>query len=48
MSQLQYGGEENRGGHYGGDDGDSDDLLSSKCYVWVWHVPTKLYTFNEY
>ena len=30
------------------DDGDNDDLLSSKCYVWVWHVPTKLYTFNEY
>ena len=45
---CKYGGEENRGGHYGGDDGDSDDLLSSKCYVWVWHVPPELYTFTEY
>ena len=45
---CKYGGEEKRGGGYGGDDGDNDDLLSSKCYVWVWHVPPELYTFIEY
>ena len=47
MSQLQYG-QGNRGGGDGGADGDIDDLLSSKCYLWVWYVSTKLYTFIEY